>query len=115
MTILSIRNCCLLAWMAMALGSCAGGGGTLVAGGGIGGTGVTSGPVTGFGSIEANGAVYDTSNASFTVDGQAGATQNDLKVGQVVTMKFTISGISRNATSVLYEDTVEGTPLTASV
>ncbi len=113
MTILAIRNCCLLAWMAMALGSCAlgggGGGGTLVAGGGIGGTGITSGTVTGFGSIEANGAVYDTSNASFTVDGQAGATQNDLKVGQVVTMKFTISGISRNATSVLYEDTVEGT------
>ena len=38
--------------------ACGGGGGGSVAGGGIGGTGITSGTVTGFGSVFVNGRNY---------------------------------------------------------
>ena len=87
-------------------------------GGGIGGTGisssVTTGPVTGFGSIFVSGYEHDTTKASFLVDGQP-AGQNQLKIGMIVLVDGTITedyGTSqplvRVAHSVVYEDTVEG-------
>ncbi len=86
-------------------------------GGGGGGTGapsattmssVSSGVITGFGSIKLNGKEYQTQNASFVVDGQPGS-QNDLKVGMVVTVNGSLSSTgTRTATTVTQEDVVEG-------
>ena len=61
--------------------------------GGIQGSGRTSpatvvGPITGFGSIFVNGVEYATSGAQVRIDGQA-ATESQLRVGQVVTLKAT--------------------------
>ncbi|MEE8240316.1 MAG: DUF5666 domain-containing protein, partial [Nitrospirales bacterium] len=104
-----VRHLLLLVWVLATLGSCGGGGSD---GGGFVGSGIGSGAVTAFGSIESNGAVYNTDDADFTVDGQAGASQSDLHVGQVVQIRFDQSGLTRTATSVVYEDVVEG-PVTS--
>ena len=88
------------------------------AGGGIGGTGntasVTSGPITGFGSVFVSGYEYDTGHTSMTVDGKSGS-QSDLKKGMVVLVNATLThnyGTSeppqRTANRLVYEDTVEG-------
>lgn len=92
--------------------SCSGGGG-----GGGGGTGapsatatssVSSGAITGFGSVKLNGKEYQTPNTSFVVDGQPGS-QNDLKVGMVVTVNGSLSSTgTRTATTLTQEDVVEG-------
>jgi hypothetical protein len=47
---------------------------------------VSLGTITGFGSVHLNGIKFETTSAAITVNGQA-ATQNDLKVGQVVEVK----------------------------
>lgn len=89
------------------------------AGGGIGGTGsiasiVASGPITGFGSIFVSGTEYDTTHTSMMVDGNPG-NQSDLKKGMIVRVNATVpedsgtnESVPRTATTVLYEDTVEG-------
>src|SRR5512138_1152335 len=46
---------------------------------------ISSGAITGFGSVFVNGVRFDTSSASFTINGKAG-TQGDLRVGHVVTV-----------------------------
>src|SRR6476660_360909 len=94
--------------MGLAL-SCSGGGG--------GGTGLpsatstsstSSGVITGFGSVKLVGEEYGTQNTSFTVDGQPG-TQNDLKVGMVVTVNGSLSSTGvRTAATIVQEDVVEG-------
>ena len=93
-----------------------GGGGNQVAG--IDGGGapapvvidITSqGTITGFGSVIVNGVRYDTSSASFTIDGQPG-TESDLTVGQVIVVKGTLNqdGTTGTADSVAFDDAVEG-------
>jgi hypothetical protein len=92
----------------MLLASCGGGGGTL-AGGGIGGTGITNGTVTAFGSIFVNGIEFDTSNATFRRDSEASA-ELDFNVGEVVTVFGSINadGTSGTAKSVTYDAVVRG-------
>jgi hypothetical protein len=77
--------------------------------GGITRTGVTVGPITGFGSVIVNGTSYNTANATFTKDGQP-ATQDDFSVGQVVLVKGSIDddGTDATADSVEFDDAVEG-------
>ena len=77
--------------------------------GGITGSGVAVGPITGFGSVIVNGVTYDTSSATFTKDGQS-ATQDDFSVGQVVVVKGSVDDNGTNATadSVEFDDVVEG-------
>jgi hypothetical protein len=87
---------------AFAVISC-GGGGTNTAGG-IGGTGVSYGPVTGFGSVIVNGVEYQTGSASFTKDGVS-TTQAGLGVGMLVSVTNDGSG---NAKSVSFSDNVQG-------
>lgn len=86
--------------------SCSGGGG-----GGTGATAsssVSSGTITGFGSVILNGKEYDTQNSSFLVDGQSGS-QTDLKVGMVVTVNGSLSSTgTRSAATITQEDVVEG-------
>ena len=57
--------------------------------GGIGRTGIAQGPISTFGSVVVNGVRYDTSSASFTINGETGS-ESDLEVGQVVTVSGTI-------------------------
>jgi len=87
--------------------SCSGGGG-----GGTGATAsssVSSGAVTGFGSVKLNGKEYDTQSSSFLVDGQSGSSQTDLKVGMVVTVNGSLSSTgARSASTITQEDVVEG-------
>jgi len=111
----------------MALGACGGGGGGGSAPpaptsppptGGITGTGafVAFGTVTGFGSIIVNGIEYDTSAATFTIDGNPGF-QDDLAVGDIVVVKGMIDDDStiELAESVEFDDNVEGPIATGSI
>jgi hypothetical protein len=66
------------------------------------------GPISGFGSVIVNGVRYDTSAATFTIDGSPG-TQSDLKVGQIIVLKSEQdSSGTYVASSVDYEEILEG-------
>ncbi len=97
----------LLFAISLLLSSC-GGGGT-VAEGGIGGTGISMGRVTGFGSIFVNGIEYETGTATFQIN-EASGSESDLAVGMVVRVSgskdaTTASGV---AVSVEYDSLVTG-------
>src|SRR5210317_31514 len=77
-------NSCLLLIGASMLLSCSDGGGIQIAEGGISGTGISSGSITGFSSIILNGRKLEiTAQTEIYVDEQP-ANQSALKVGQVV-------------------------------
>jgi Domain of unknown function (DUF5666) len=85
--------------------------------GGVGqdGTGATpdtrtTGVVTGFGSVIVNGIRFDTANASISVDGTAGRSQDDLRVGMVVDVTGNVAadGSTGTATSVVFESVLRG-------
>lgn len=100
------------AWGALAslalgfLVACGGGGANFA---GIDRLGVTSGTINGFGSIIVNGVEYDTDDATFDIK-DADGDQSQLRVGQQVTISWesTDDGVTRLATSVAYDRTVEG-------
>lgn len=73
----------LLGWLA----GCAD---TQLTEGGIGGTGISLGPITGFGSIIQNGVRYDVSTAHFYRDGALVGGQNAYQIGEIVTIYGTI-------------------------
>ena len=77
--------------------------------GGIGRTGVAVGPISTFGSVVVNGVRYDTSSATFTINGAPG-TEDDLSVGQVIVVNGTIddNGVDGSADEVNFEDNVKG-------
>ncbi len=91
--------------LSLSLVSCGGGG---YASGGSSGTGISSGSITGFGSIFVNGVEFETNSSSFTIDGQSGLSQSDLREGMVVTVQGTINGSTGTAASVVAEDIIEG-------
>ncbi|MCU7808303.1 MAG: hypothetical protein KZQ73_10610 [Candidatus Thiodiazotropha sp. (ex Semelilucina semeliformis)] len=92
----------LLALSATVLTSC-GGGGSTVAEGGIGGTGVSMGRVTQVGSVYVNGIHYNTDSATFTVDDVTSPTLSDISVGMVVR----VTGSSDPTAGTGVADTVE--------
>ena len=111
--------------VALLTASCGGGGGgsgqVIVDSGGIGGTGISAGTITGFGSIFVNGVEFDTSNATIIVDGvEVGvgdiATNSNLAIGQFVQVVGDINadGVSGMANRVTFKDNVEG-PVTTIV
>lgn len=105
------RNVFLTAVFLVGVASC-GGGSSQLAGGGIGGTGVSQGPITGFGSIFVNGVEFNTTGATIIKDGSK-VTQNDLKIGMVVNVDGNIaSPTSGTASTVTYVKELEG-PITA--
>ena len=77
---------------------------------GIGGSGyISSGSVTGFGSIFVNGVEFETDTAVFNIDSIPGS-QSDLVEGMRVKVSGTINpdGVTGTATSVEFEDQLEG-------
>ena len=91
-------------------GSSSGDGGSLISGidaGGAPSRFLVVGPIGGFGSIIVNGVEYDTSQAEIIVDGAPG-TEADLAVGQIVTVSGSVSGTSRSAERVEFDDNVQG-------
>lgn len=99
------------------LGACGGGGGGSVASeGGIGGSGISRGTITDFGSVWVNGVEFETDAATISVNGDDSVTQSALNLGMVVTVTGTINadGISGTATRVDYERHLEG-PIDAVV
>ena len=92
---------------AMILISCGGGGSDQLAG--IDRLGVSSGSVSGFGSIFVNGVEYETDpGTEFEID-DAGGSEDDLDVGDVVTVEWSSSdGKTYRAERVSYDDTLEG-------
>jgi hypothetical protein len=80
-----------------------------LAGGGIGGTGISVGAITGFGSVFVNGIEFNTDNAEIYVDGDA-ASESDLGIGMVIAVKGTFdeNGLTGTADRITYEELVEG-------
>jgi len=116
-----LRASWLIATIAASISACGGGGGAPPANpgggggpvGGITGTGafVSIGTISGFGSIIVNGVEYDTSTATFTIDGDTDVSQDDLAVGDIVLVRGTIDddNVSNGvAESVEFDDNVEG-------
>lgn len=77
---------------------------------GIGGTGITQGKITGFGSIFVNGVEFDTNRSQFEVDGNTALNEGALKIGMVVrvTGKTDSDGLSGTADLVEYDDKLQG-------
>ncbi len=86
---------------------------------GIGGTGIVSGTITGFGSVHVNGNRYDTSSSQFIVDGASGAGigQDDLAVGMVVRLEVETQdgAYTGKALKVIYDDEIEGPVAAVSI
>ena len=92
---------------------CSGGGGSdpdpfdgIDAGGSPSGVFV-AGPINGFGSVIVNGVHYDTSDAEILVNGEV-ATEQALRVGQIVRISATADGSTFTTNKVRYDDNVKG-------
>lgn len=98
--------------MGVLLAACGGGGGGSAAPA-TGSDVVSSGVITGFGSVHVNGVHFETNGAAFTVDDAPGS-QDDLAVGDVVKIRGRVNddGRTGTATEVIGDDAVEG-PVTA--
>ncbi len=78
---------------------------------GVGGTGITQGRVTGFGSMFVNGVKFNTDNAIFIRDGVGSKKQEDFNTGEIVSIKGTVNSDRKTgtATEVIFSDVLEGT------
>jgi len=106
MIINKIKQAFLIAFIGLSVMSCGSGS---ISTSGISGTGIVFGSITGFGSIFVNGVEYEIDDASFNVDGNTLASQANLGLGMVVTLNASNNGDGTGvATSVVYDDTIEG-------
>lgn len=91
---------------AVVMAACNGGGDLA----GIGGSGfISTGTVTGFGSVFVNGVEFETDQSTFDIDGVNG-NQQDLRIGMVVqlTGNLNADGITGTATSIQYSNELQG-------
>ena len=90
----------------------AGGGSGDLAEGGMGGSGISQGPITAFGSIFVNDIKWELDNADFEVDGELLGRLSDtevrdhLNVGMVVRVRGNAG--TRKADHVFFDDEIEG-------
>jgi hypothetical protein len=109
--ILSVVSSLLVLW---GCSGGAGGGGSLTAGGGIGGSGVTVGSVSKFGSVFVNDAEFDTTGAVVVVDGvEKGSGDqtvlDNLSVGKLVRIEGPYAGDGTgSAQRIVYNEDVVG-------
>lgn len=91
-------------------GACGDSGLNLVAEGGIGGTGITIGPITGFGSIFVNGVEFATRGADIVVNDKANQPETALHLGMVVRVRGSVGNDGRTgvAESVAFSADLEG-------
>lgn len=87
---------------ALSLSACGGGGSSSSASGSL-----TSGVITGFGSVFVNGVEYETTGADIMVNGVA-ADESVLEVGMVVKLRGTAAGATGSAVSIEYNDELQG-------
>ncbi|WP_020396924.1 DUF5666 domain-containing protein [Thiolinea disciformis] len=82
---------------------------TLVAEGGMTGTGISAGRITGFGSIYVNGVHYNVDNAAFYRDGVS-SNQSSFATGEFVTVSGSVNmdGMTGVATKVEFDGLVSG-------
>ena len=92
----------------LAMVSC--GGGSDVAGGGIGGTGISQGPITGFGSVFVNGIEFHTTGAEIEIEDNSRQPESELRTGMVVKIEWekNSSGTNYTARRIVYSDDVQG-------
>jgi len=96
-------------WLSALLYACGGSSGDDTVAG-IGGTGITQGRITGFGSIFVNGTKFDTNMSQFDVDGNTSANEANLSVGMVVKITGSVdsNGLTGTADQVVYDDEIQG-------
>jgi len=65
---------------------------------------VMRGPITGFGSVIVNGVRFDVAESEFEIDDSKGHSQDDLQVGQVVTISGTVDDSGNHSASLVAYD-----------
>jgi len=100
----------LFASVALLIMVSCGGGGSDVAGGGIGGTGVSQGPITGFGSVFVNGIEFHTTGTEIEIEDILQRPESELRTGMVVKIEWEkdSSGTNYTAKRIVYSDDVQG-------
>jgi len=69
----------------------------------------STGRITGFGSVFVGGVEYETDQATISKDGQPTLNgDNDLSVGMIVTVKGSTNGTQGVASSIVFNDELEG-------
>lgn len=100
----------LVALGLVTLASCGGGDGGIAAGG-TGGTGISQGSISGFGSVYINGVKFSTDNmTTTTVEDNPGTGQAGLKLGMVATVEWEKDATTGKyrAKTIKYSDDVQG-------
>lgn len=84
--------------------------------GGIGGTGISAGRITGFGSIFVNGIEYNVDTAELIRNESAASNQQNFSIGEYVTVEGDINpdGTTGKATRVDFSHSLQGSVTTAS-
>ncbi len=104
-----LKSCITVLLVSMLSFACASSSEDQLASGGIGGLGVSQGPITEFGSIFVNGVKFETDGAIVTIDDRPG-NDSELKLGMFVTVKGSINddGTAGTALSIEFEADIEG-------
>ncbi len=109
----TIKSILIAAFAAGAVVACSGGG-TTTAEGGIGGTGISTGTVTGTASICQNGVEYLISgNTQLIIEDNSSAAENEYQIGMVTEIEFDDSTVT-NVNKTCDDGTVSGVPVTQS-
>ena len=91
---------------------CGGGGGGSdgASSGGSTTSGVSQGPIEGFGSVFVNGVEWETDSAEFEIEGSSGFSESDLREGMLVKVQGSLDagGTTGTASSISFDDNLEG-------
>lgn len=96
--------------------SCGGGGSAggiasvLIVDGGISGTGISQGPISGFGSIYVNGVKYEVDSADLLRNGVSVGVQAEFQLGEIIKITGQVNqdGLTGTADTVEFNHTFEG-------